>query len=111
MQAAPSLKYMPQLDALRALAVLAVMVHHFLPVDRYILPDYITLGFLAVRLFFVLSGFLITGILLSYRSDERGNALRRFCVRRVLRIFPLYYLTLFVCLALQVRPIQQGAFR
>jgi len=110
MQAAPSLKYMPQLDALRALAVLAVMVHHFLPIDRYIPTDYVTLGFLAVRLFFVLSGFLITGILLSYRSDERGNALRRFYLRRVLRIFPIYYLTLFIALALQVRAIQQGAF-
>jgi peptidoglycan/LPS O-acetylase OafA/YrhL len=101
---------MPQLDALRALAVLAVMVHHFLPVDRYLPADYITLGLLAVRLFFVLSGFLITGILLSYRSEERGTALRRFYVRRILRIFPIYYLTLFIALALQVRPIQQGAF-
>src|SRR5215213_440433 len=110
MQAPNSLKYMPQLDALRALAVLAVMVHHFLPVDCLIPADYITLGFLAVRLFFVLSGFLINGILLSYRSEERGNALRRFYLRRVLRIFPIYYLTLFVALLLQVRPIQQGAF-
>jgi len=110
MQAEYSLRYMPQLDALRALAVLAVMVHHFLPVDRYIPTDYVTLGFLAVRLFFVLSGFLITGILLNYRSDERGNALRRFYLRRVLRIFPIYYLTLFIALALQVRAIQDGAF-
>ena len=110
MQAGSSLRYMPQLDALRALAVLAVMVHHFLPVDRYIPNDYVTLGFLAVRLFFVLSGFLITGILLNYRSDERGNALRRFYLRRVLRIFPIYYLTLFIALALQVRTIQDGAF-
>jgi len=101
---------MPQLDALRALAVLAVMAHHFLPVDHYIPTDYVTLGFLAVRLFFVLSGFLITGILLNDRSDERGHALRRFYLRRVLRIFPIYYLTLFIALALQVRPIQQGAF-
>ena len=101
---------MPQLDALRAFAVLAVMVHHFLPIDHYIPSDYITLGFLAVRLFFVLSGFLITGILLDYRSDERGQALRRFYSRRVLRIFPIYYLTIFIALALQVRPIQEGAF-
>ena len=100
MQGSASLKYMPQLDTLRALAVLAVMVHHFLPVERYIPPDYITLGLLAVRLFFVLSGFLITGILLDYRSDERRYALRRFYLRRVLRIFPIYYLTLFIALAL-----------
>jgi peptidoglycan/LPS O-acetylase OafA/YrhL len=110
MRAPDSLKYMPQLDALRALAVLAVMVHHFLPVDRYIPTDYITLGLLAVRLFFVLSGFLITGILLNYRNEPRGTALRRFYLRRILRIFPIYSLTLFIALALQVRPIQQGAF-
>ena len=110
MQVASSLRYMPQLDSLRALAVLAVMIHHFLPVDRYIPSDYITLGMLAVRLFFVLSGFLITGILLGYRTDTPKNALKRFYFRRVLRIFPIYYLTLFVALALQVRAIQQGAF-
>ena len=109
MQSSASLKYMPQLDTLRALAVLAVMVHHFLPVERYIPPDYITLGLLAVRLFFVLSGFLITGILLDYRSDERRNAVWRFYLRRVLRIFPIYYLTLFIALALQVRSIQDGS--
>ena len=49
MQPASSLKYMPQLDALRAFAVLAVMVHHFLPVDRYLPTDYLTLGLVAVR--------------------------------------------------------------
>jgi peptidoglycan/LPS O-acetylase OafA/YrhL len=85
------------------------MVHHFLPVDHYIPTDYLTLGLLAVRLFFVLSGFLITGILLGYRRDEPKTALKRFYSRRILRIFPIYYLTLFVALALQVRPIQQGA--
>jgi peptidoglycan/LPS O-acetylase OafA/YrhL len=110
MQPGSTLKYMPQLDALRAFAVLAVMVHHFLPVNQFIPEDYLTLGLLAVRLFFVLSGFLITGILLGYRSDEPGNALKRFYFRRVLRIFPIYYLTLFIALALGVRSIQQGAF-
>lgn len=85
---------MPQLDSLRAFAIIVVLVHHFLPVDRIIPPDYITLGFIGVRLFFVLSGFLITGILLQAR--EQRHSLRRFYYRRILRIFPIYYLTLFI---------------
>jgi peptidoglycan/LPS O-acetylase OafA/YrhL len=58
---------MPQLDALQALAVLAVMVHHFLPVDRYIPTDYVTLGFhyderLRTRLPSLMKWFLIAGL-------------------------------------------------
>lgn len=83
---------MPQLDSLRAFAIGAVLIHHFLPVERIISSDFITLGFIGVRLFFVLSGFLITGILLTARGQE--YALRRFYYRRILRIFPIYYLTL-----------------
>ena len=110
MKTAPSLGYMPQLDALRAMAVLAVMAHHFLPVYRYIPEDYLTLGLLAVRLFFVLSGFLITGILLRARSERPGLALKSFYFRRVLRIFPIYYLTLLICFALNIASMRQGAF-
>lgn len=84
--------YRPQLDSLRAFAVGIVLIHHFLPVERIIPADYITLGFSGVRLFFVLSGFLITGILLRARGNE--HAFRRFYFRRILRIFPIYYLTL-----------------
>lgn len=101
---------MPQLDALRAIAVSAVMAHHFLPVYRYIPEDYITLGLLAVRLFFVLSGFLITGILLRARNEPPGVALKRFYFRRVLRIFPIYYLMVLICLGLNVGAMRQGAF-
>jgi len=42
--------YKPQLDGLRAIAVTAVLIHHFLPVNRLILDDFHTLGLLAVRL-------------------------------------------------------------
>lgn len=89
---------MPQLDALRAFAVGGVLIHHFAGVDH--LPSFlkeIPFGFLGVRLFFVLSGFLITGILLKSReSVDHGRigsvfAVRQFYARRILRIFPLYY--------------------
>lgn len=98
----------PQLDSLRAIAVSAVLVHHFLPVEKIIPQDFLTLGLLAVRLFFVLSGYLITGILLRSRRLSFRQALKRFYFRRALRIFPIYYLTLFCLAALNVsnvRPI------
>ena len=90
--------HLTQLDALRAFAILAVMVRHFWP---EIQPD-IDLGSRGVRLFFVLSGFLITGILLRSRMaadalpGSRGYAIRHFYIRRALRIIPVYCLTLAV---------------
>lgn len=87
---------MPQLDALRALAVGAVIVHHFLPLERFLPHNFISFGELGVRLFFVLSGFLITGILLKCRADFglsnelRSFKLRQFYARRFLRIFPVF---------------------
>jgi peptidoglycan/LPS O-acetylase OafA/YrhL len=89
--------HLPTLDGLRGLAVAAVMVAH-LPTDaaarihKY-LPQLMHMsGYLGVDLFFVLSGFLITRILLADR--ESGTPLRFFLIRRCLRIFPVYYLTL-----------------
>ncbi len=93
-QPAPASPYMPQLDGLRAIAVLVVMLHHFLPH----VPDVMEIvGPMGVRVFFVLSGFLITGILLNCRdrAELSGSpplgALKPFYIRRTLRIFPLYY--------------------
>src|SRR4051794_36474275 len=90
-----------QLDGLRGLAALVVVVHHFPPVD---LPSGLTgltgLGPMGVWLFFVLSGFLITGILVRARSEARNShgprlgIMAAFYVRRVVRIFPLYYAVL-----------------
>jgi len=88
---------MQQLDAVRAIAVFAVFLEHLLPneaVIRHVLPW----GPMGVRCFFVLSGFLITGILLNCRDAVdtgqvgRGKMLYRFYARRCLRIFPPYYL-------------------
>jgi peptidoglycan/LPS O-acetylase OafA/YrhL len=98
--------YMIQLDSLRAIAVLNVMLSHFTPEN---VPNSFASSlfstydwFPGVPLFFVLSGFLITGILLKCRDTMRSNhqsfgfTLRRFYIRRFLRILPIYYLTLFV---------------
>jgi peptidoglycan/LPS O-acetylase OafA/YrhL len=95
----------PQLDALRAFAVLAVMLAHFSPTIQAFAPE---LGFAGVRLFFVLSGFLITGILLRCReriaagTSPAGFQLQQFYLRRALRILPAFYATLFVAAALQM---------
>lgn len=87
------LTYLPQLDALRAFAALLVVWHHWIG------PPDLPLGPIGVWIFFVISGFLITRILLCGRGDtaaENRTALARFYVRRVLRIFPLYYFVLLV---------------
>jgi len=81
----PLPKYIPELDGLRALAVLAVLAYH-LNLRGF------SLGWTGVLLFFVLSGFLITGILLD--SKGQPGYFRNFYLRRALRIFPIYYLTL-----------------
>lgn len=96
------LGYMPQLDGLRAVAVLAVWFEHWglppIPGLRRI-SDW---GGMGVWLFFVLSGFLITGILLRGRvAVESGGAsvsgaVRTFYARRFLRILPVYLLALIV---------------
>jgi peptidoglycan/LPS O-acetylase OafA/YrhL len=91
-----ALAYMPQLDGLRAVAITLVTVEHWL--YESFLNRALPTGFLGVRLFFVLSGYLITGILLRASSKEAawGQILRSFYVRRFLRIFPVFYLTLAV---------------
>jgi peptidoglycan/LPS O-acetylase OafA/YrhL len=90
---------MPQLDGLRAIAILMIFVNHWTPWSYQIgLPW----GNFGVDLFFVLSGFLITEILLESRRymEEDGQSLfltlRQFYIRRTIRIFPLYYAFLIV---------------
>lgn len=88
------------LDGVRGIAVLMVMFCHYplfdVPARWQALAGRLSqLGELGVDLFFVLSGFLITGILVDARG-RRGPVLRNFYIRRSLRIFPLYYGTLLV---------------
>ena len=80
-----------QLDSVRFLAFLGVFVYHF--DDRTF-----AYGSLGVQLFFVLSGFLITRLLLLNESGDLRHDLGVFYARRTLRIFPLYYLVLLVLL-------------
>ena len=77
---------MPQLDSLRAFAIGAVMLQHF----HYPQLDRFVPFWLGVQLFFVLSGFLITGILV--RGQPTAEFIGGFYLRRGLRLFPLYFL-------------------
>jgi len=79
----------PQLDAVRGLAVLLVLVHNTDIYPGLRLGLIAANGWMGVDLFFVLSGFLITGILLD--TKKSGAYFRNFYVRRCLRIWPLYY--------------------
>ncbi len=102
----------PILDGIRGIAVLLVMTYHFwvigiaraagasgnAPVWERVYGDLVGMGWIGVDLFFVLSGFLITGILCELRDSP--HYFRMFYGRRTVRIFPLYYaaLTLFFVL-------------
>jgi peptidoglycan/LPS O-acetylase OafA/YrhL len=92
------MKYMHQLDSLRAIAVIAVLAWHFNLFTHT--RAHLNTGEIGVSLFFVLSGFLITQILLKYRQDVAngddtpGDIFKKFYIRRTLRIFPIYYITI-----------------
>jgi len=83
--------FISELDGLRGVAILLVMVHRFWPRTAVgVAADAAGAGWIGVDLFFVISGFLITGILLDTRGEP--GYFRNFYARRALRIFPLYYL-------------------
>jgi peptidoglycan/LPS O-acetylase OafA/YrhL len=100
---------MQELDGLRALAFFAILWHHWAPQYQFGLP----LG-AGVQLFFVLSGFLITGILLDYRDQceqpdgpSKEEGLKIFYLRRFLRILPLFYAVLLGALILNVSNLRE----
>ena len=94
----------PSLDGLRALSIGAVLLGHAAGTNGF--PDRLThvilegfpvdIAQLGVRVFFVISGFLITGLLMNERREYGSISLKRFYLRRTLRIFPAYYVFLAV---------------
>lgn len=103
---------MPVLDGLRGLAMLMVLFHHLVilaPAGWFAsgILQLFDLGKHGLDLFFVLSGFLITGILLDSRGQR--HYFRNFYARRTLRVFPLYYAVL--ALILLILPVLLGQGR
>ena len=96
----------PAFDGIRGIAILSVIVFHSLLVGNVSSFDkgigrFAGMGWLGVDLFFVLSGFLITGILVDTKGGD--GFFKNFYARRTLRIFPLFYLM--VILAAVVAPV------
>jgi len=102
--------YLPGLNGLRAIAALAVVVSHITQglgefgLDPYLFgktfegtPKGLELAGYGVSVFFALSGFLITYLLLREKEEGRIN-IRNFYIRRILRIWPLYYFYLGLCI-------------
>jgi len=96
--------HVPELDGLRAFAIWYVLAEHLLftypstvAATAFLPPivgGVLSHGWLGVDLFFVLSGFLITGILLATKSRGTGSYFKRFYVRRAARILPIYFVVL-----------------
>jgi peptidoglycan/LPS O-acetylase OafA/YrhL len=101
-------RHLPGLDGLRCLAILPVIWHHATP---RLLPGVLGKGAVGVDLFFALSGFLITTLLLRELRGQGRVKLAAFYARRALRIFPLYYLVLgfYALRALQTRASSEVA--
>ncbi|RYF78213.1 MAG: acyltransferase [Cytophagaceae bacterium] len=109
----PSLNHLVQLDGVRFLAVALVLIDHW-TAERLPPILFLPLGSLGVTIFFVLSGFLISRILLAGKDklplpkvNHLGGYLKTFYIRRTLRIFPIYYLTLFVLYILNEPPVRR----
>lgn len=97
------MKYVPQLDGIRCIALVSVLIAHWISwecdsdIIKYMPWHH------GVLLFFVLSGYLITAILFELKEKIElkeitlSKAFRNFYARRVLRIFPIYYFIIFIC--------------
>ena len=93
------------LDGLRAISIALVFAHHVAGTQHSLIPaavaNQLALGELGVRVFFVISGFLITGLLLKELDKHQHIRLGRFYFRRTMRIFPPYYVFVLALIVLQ----------
>jgi len=99
---AQKLGYRPELDGLRGISILLVFIHHFY---HPLLPG----GFLGVDIFFVLSGFLITSLLLEEWDRHGSVSLKNFYIRRGFRLMPAVFLLIFLLAAYAVFFLNKAA--
>jgi peptidoglycan/LPS O-acetylase OafA/YrhL len=98
------MEYVKQLDVIRAFAVILVIVSHWIPASNIL--NSIPNGEIGVDIFFVLSGFLISYILFENKNKfeslnlSKTKLIKNFYFRRAIRIFPIYYISIFILLSL-----------
>lgn len=99
--------YVRRLDGLRGIAVLLVLLQHFPAIqgldfyNRFLsFFKKLGLGYVGVELFFILSGYLITRLLVSAFEQRQQNILKNFYIKRAFRILPVFFLTIGVCFLL-----------
>jgi peptidoglycan/LPS O-acetylase OafA/YrhL len=90
---------LPSLDGLRALSIIFVIIHHIYFYEKFWTND-IDLGRIGVHIFFVISGFLITTLLIKEKISNGNINLKSFYIRRAFRILPVLFLFLFTLMLL-----------
>lgn len=100
------MKYYRKLDGLRFIAITLVFLEHY----AHFIGSRISAGYYGVDLFFVLSGFLITEILLNAPQKSYLQNFANFIGRRTLRIFPIYYLTIAILLIFNQNSIRDNVW-
>ncbi|MBU2018620.1 MAG: acyltransferase [Bacteroidetes bacterium] len=104
--------YLPQLDSTRAIAVFLVLLNHWIPKNHWI--NTFNNGLIGVIFFYVLSGFLITTILIRNKNESSSIStsykIKTFYIRRLLRIFPIYYLTIIILWLVDFQDVRSHIF-
>lgn len=95
-------RHLPSLDGFRGISIMIVVISHLVLYTKNYALATIFNGTLGVHVFFVISGFLITTLLLKERIEHNGIQLRNFYIRRFLRIFPVAYLFIACIIGLNI---------